>query len=145
MAIRNIVKEGDPILNKVCRPVTRFDDRLATLLDDMHETMIQADGLGLAGPPVGVRRRPFAAGAPPAAPAVVACYQAKTALLSDNRTGGASALASAAVDASASVDDGHAVLNLHSADGASALASTAADATLGNLMCHSRTLLSTRA
>ena len=48
MAIRNIVKEGDPILNKVCRPVTRFDDRLATLLDDMHETMIQADGIGLA-------------------------------------------------------------------------------------------------
>ena len=34
MAIRNIVKEGDPILNKVCRPVTNFDDRLATLLDD---------------------------------------------------------------------------------------------------------------
>ena len=42
MAIRNIVKEGDPILNKVCRPVTNFDDRLATLLDDMHETMIAA-------------------------------------------------------------------------------------------------------
>ena len=39
MAIRNIVKEGDPILNKVCRPVTNFDDRLATLLDDMRETM----------------------------------------------------------------------------------------------------------
>ena len=46
MAIRNIVKEGDPILNKVCRPVTNFDDRLATLLDDMHETMIAADGVG---------------------------------------------------------------------------------------------------
>ena len=43
MAIRNIVKEGDPILNKVCRPVTNFDDRLATLLDDMRETMIDAD------------------------------------------------------------------------------------------------------
>ena len=42
MAIRNIVKEGDPILNKVCRPVTNFDDRLATLLDDMRETMIAA-------------------------------------------------------------------------------------------------------
>ena len=39
MAIRNIVKEGDPILNKVCRPVTNFDDRLATLLDDMRETL----------------------------------------------------------------------------------------------------------
>ena len=46
MAIRNIVKEGDPILNKVCRPVTNFDDRLATLLDDMRETMIAADGAG---------------------------------------------------------------------------------------------------
>ena len=45
MAIRNIVKEGDPILNKVCRPVTNFDDRLATLLDDMRETMIAADGV----------------------------------------------------------------------------------------------------
>ena len=59
MAIRNIVKEGDPILNKVCRPVTNFDDRLATLLDDMHETMIAADGVGLAGPQVGMMRRLF--------------------------------------------------------------------------------------
>ena len=57
MAIRNIVKEGDPILNKVCRPVTNFDDRLATLLDDMRETMIAADGVGLAGPQVGMMRR----------------------------------------------------------------------------------------
>ena len=60
MAIRNIVKEGDPILNKVCRPVTNFDDRLATLLDDMRETMIAADGVGLAGPQVGMLRRVFA-------------------------------------------------------------------------------------
>ena len=59
MAIRNIVKEGDPILNKVCRPVTNFDDRLATLLDDMRETMIAADGVGLAGPQVGMMRRLF--------------------------------------------------------------------------------------
>ena len=59
MAIRNIVKEGDPILNKVCRPVTNFDDRLATLLDDMRETMIDADGVGLAGPQVGMLRRLF--------------------------------------------------------------------------------------
>lgn len=59
MAIRNIVKEGDPILNKVCRPVTSFDDRLATLLDDMRETMIAADGVGLAGPQVGMLRRVF--------------------------------------------------------------------------------------
>ena len=59
MAIRNIVKECDPILNKVCRPVTNFDDRLATLLDDMRETMIAADGVGLAGPQVGILRRLF--------------------------------------------------------------------------------------
>ena len=46
MALRTIVKDGDPILKKVCRPVTKFDDRLATLLDDMRETMIAADGVG---------------------------------------------------------------------------------------------------
>ncbi len=68
MAIRNIVKEGDPILNKVCRPVTTFDDRLATLLDDMHETMIAADGVGLAGPQVGMLRRLFVCGTPPTRP-----------------------------------------------------------------------------
>ncbi len=59
MAIRTIVKDGDPILNKVCRPVTKFDDRLVTLLDDMHETMIDADGIGLAAPQVGVMRQIF--------------------------------------------------------------------------------------
>ena len=59
MAIRNSVKEGAPNLNKGCLPVTRVDDRLATLLDDMHETMIQADGVGLAGPQVGMLRRLF--------------------------------------------------------------------------------------
>ena len=90
-------------------------------------------------------RQAAAKTADPSGPAVLVCYQAKTALLSDDRTGGASALASAAVDASASVNDGHAVLDLHSANRASALAGAAADATLGNLMCHSRTLLSTRA
>lgn len=57
MAIRNIVQEGDPILTKVCRPVTAFDDRLAELLDDMKETLTKADGLGLAGPQVGILRR----------------------------------------------------------------------------------------
>lgn len=59
MALRNVVTEGDPILNKVCRPVTKFDDRLAQLLDDMHETMIAHDGVGLAGPQVGMMRRLF--------------------------------------------------------------------------------------
>ena len=59
MAIRNIVKEGDPVLNKVCRPVERFDEKLATLLDDMYETMIAGEGVGLAAPQVGVLRRIF--------------------------------------------------------------------------------------
>ncbi len=57
MALRNIVKEGDPILNKVCRKVEKFDDRLAALLDDMKETLYNADGVGLAAPQVGILRR----------------------------------------------------------------------------------------
>ncbi len=59
MALRTIVQDGDPILKKVCRPVTKFDDRLATLLDDMKETLLDANGWGLAGPQVGVMRRLF--------------------------------------------------------------------------------------
>lgn len=59
MALRQIVQDGDPILKKVCRPVTNFDERLATLLDDMQETLDDSDGLGLAGPQVGVMRRVF--------------------------------------------------------------------------------------
>ena len=52
MAIRNIVKEGDPILNKVCRPVTNFDDRLATLLDkpSRRTKPIHADYVGFTVP-----------------------------------------------------------------------------------------------
>lgn len=57
MAIRNIVKYGDEILLKRCRPVTKFDERLHELIDDMMETMVSADGVGLAGPQVGVLRR----------------------------------------------------------------------------------------
>ena len=57
MAIRNIVKRGDDTLKKVCRPVTEFDARLHTLLDDMHDTVVAADGAGLAAPQVGVLRR----------------------------------------------------------------------------------------
>ena len=59
MALRTIVQDGDPILKKVCRPVTKFDDRLATLLDDMKDTLYDADGWGRAGPQVGVMRRIF--------------------------------------------------------------------------------------
>ena len=54
MALRKIVTVGDPILTKVCRPVTRFDQKLAILIEDMIETMHEANGVGLAGPQVGV-------------------------------------------------------------------------------------------
>ena len=57
MALRTIVLDGDPILKKVCRPVPNFDDRLAQLIDDMKETLIDAQGLGLAAPQVGIMRR----------------------------------------------------------------------------------------
>ena len=57
MALRNIVLQGDACLNKVCRPVTEFNPRLHQLLDDMRETLIDANGAGLAAPQVGVLRR----------------------------------------------------------------------------------------
>ncbi len=57
MALRNIVKIGDPILKKISRTVLNFDDRLHILLDDMKETLKDADGAGLAAPQVGVLKR----------------------------------------------------------------------------------------
>lgn len=57
MAIRNIVKEGDPVLRGKCREVTEITSRIITLLDDMRETLHAADGCGLAAPQVGVKRR----------------------------------------------------------------------------------------
>lgn len=57
MAIRNIVKHGDEVLRKVCRTQMNFDEKLATILDDMAETMYAADGVGLAAPQVGILRR----------------------------------------------------------------------------------------
>lgn len=57
MALRKIVTVGDPILTKKCRTVVKFDDRLAQLIDDMFDTMHEANGVGLAGPQVGVMRR----------------------------------------------------------------------------------------
>lgn len=57
MALRNIVTVGDSVLNKVCRPVTKFDKRLHILLDDMAQTLEEANGVGLAAPQVGVLRR----------------------------------------------------------------------------------------
>lgn len=57
MALREIVKKGDDVLNKKCHPVTKFDAKLHALLDDMRETLRQADGVGLAAPQVGILRR----------------------------------------------------------------------------------------
>ena len=57
MALRNIVEKGDKVLDKRCRPVTKFDAKLWTLLDDMAETLTRADGVGLAAPQVGILRR----------------------------------------------------------------------------------------
>ncbi len=57
MALRIILKDNDATLLKKSRPVEKFDGRLAELLDDMTETMLAADGLGLAAPQVGVLRR----------------------------------------------------------------------------------------
>ena len=57
MAKLKIVKVGDPALRKVCRPVDAITPRIITLLDDMIETMRDADGVGLAAPQVGVLRR----------------------------------------------------------------------------------------
>lgn len=57
MALRNIVTKEDNILYKVCRPVVKFDARLHQLLDDMAETLIKANGVGLAAPQVGILRR----------------------------------------------------------------------------------------
>ena len=57
MAIRNILKMGEPLLNKKSKQVVDFNDRLHTLLDDMADTMYKEDGVGLAAPQVGVLRR----------------------------------------------------------------------------------------
>ena len=57
MALRNILTKEQPGLYKQCRPVTKFDERLHQLLDDMKETLLSANGVGLAAPQVGVLRR----------------------------------------------------------------------------------------
>lgn len=57
MAVRNILKYGDERLSKVAKPVTQFDDDLKSLLDDMRETMRVYNGIGLAGPQIGILRR----------------------------------------------------------------------------------------
>lgn len=57
MALRNVLKDDHPSLRKKCRPYTEFNDRLHVLLDDMAETMLEENGVGLAAPQVGILRR----------------------------------------------------------------------------------------
>lgn len=57
MALRTIREIGDDVLNKVCKEVTEMTPRIATLIDDMFETMYEADGVGLAAPQVGILKR----------------------------------------------------------------------------------------
>lgn len=57
MAIRNIREIGDSVLNKVCREVTKVDRKTLNLIDDMIETMYEANGVGLAAPQVGILKR----------------------------------------------------------------------------------------
>ena len=57
MALRKIALQGEECLTKVCRPVTDFNSRLRTLLDDMADTLEESGGVGLAAPQVGVLRR----------------------------------------------------------------------------------------
>ena len=57
MATRRIVTKEDAVLHAVCKPVEKFDEKLHQLLDDMTETLYKAQGLGLAAPQVGIRRR----------------------------------------------------------------------------------------
>lgn len=59
MALRNIRKFGDDVLRKRCREVEGIDDRLLTLIEDMKETMYDAEGVGLAAPQVGILKRLF--------------------------------------------------------------------------------------
>ena len=57
MAIRNIRYDGDDILRKTCKPVEKMTPRLQTLIDDMFDTMYEANGVGLAAPQVGILKR----------------------------------------------------------------------------------------
>ena len=57
MALRTIRVEGDPVLEKICREVTEMTPKIQTLIDDMLETMYEANGVGLAAPQVGILKR----------------------------------------------------------------------------------------
>ncbi len=55
--IREVLQVGDPVLRKVCEPVTRFDEELGALIDDMKQTLFDEEGAGLAAPQIGVSKR----------------------------------------------------------------------------------------
>ncbi|MDD6482941.1 MAG: peptide deformylase [Lachnospiraceae bacterium] len=57
MALRTIREQGDPVLTKVCRPVAEITPKIRTLVEDMIETMYEANGVGLAAPQVGILKR----------------------------------------------------------------------------------------
>lgn len=57
MAIRNIRKMGDPVLSKECKRIDQMTERLAILIDDMLDTMYEANGVGLAAPQVGILKQ----------------------------------------------------------------------------------------
>lgn len=57
MAIRNVVKKGDEILNKRCKEVKEINDKVLELLEDMKETMYESNGVGLAAPQVGILKK----------------------------------------------------------------------------------------
>ena len=59
MGLRKILTDQEPALHKMCKPVTAFDEKLHKLLDDMRETLIDSNGVGLAAPQVGILRRVF--------------------------------------------------------------------------------------
>ena len=59
MALREIRVKGDPILNKVCKPVAAVTERTRELIDDMLDTMYEANGVGLAAPQIGILKRIF--------------------------------------------------------------------------------------
>ena len=59
MAIRNIREMGEPVLSKNCKSVTEMTDKIRTLIDDMFDTMYEAEGVGLAAPQVGILKRIF--------------------------------------------------------------------------------------
>ncbi len=59
MALRNLRYDGDPILRKTCREVEEVTPRIEQLIDDMFDTMYEENGVGLAGPQVGVLKRIF--------------------------------------------------------------------------------------